>query len=69
MLSVRSGAWFSLSQPMKTYQIKSEGQTFTTNNAAAIAKAPVGSTVEVIEMTEADYQAIPATSDSHRFFG
>jgi len=54
---------------MKTYQIKSEGQTFTTNNAAAIAKAPVGSTVEVIEMTEADYQAIPATSDSHRFFG
>jgi hypothetical protein len=54
---------------MKTYQIQTDKGTFTTNLAASVEKAPVGSTIKVLEMSEAEYMSIPATSGSAAFFG
>jgi hypothetical protein len=54
---------------MKTYRIQTpDNREFITNNAADLNKAPIGSTIHVGEMTESEYQTLPASNESAKFF-
>jgi hypothetical protein len=53
---------------MRVYKITSEGREYFTDDRGDIAIAPVGSLVEVLEMTEEEYRAIPVTVESSNFF-
>lgn len=47
---------------------KTVRREFFTNNPWELTQAPVGALIEVREMTEAEYKAIPATTEAQRFF-
>lgn len=53
----------------KVFKIETPGGgLFYTDVVAGLERSPVGATVSVVEMTEAEYQAIPVSQDAVDFF-